>query len=263
MINVFKVKKYCALMINSFLSAILMFIGFTYYGIFGGLGFLFVGVLLGVLLGNIFLNNPFTEMLEGKGILTLNIDSTGIIRPFVVAVDSPYIRGFFNKKPVNDVFDRESVNQLATPKKAETSLEQLEDGGVKITLSEKDYNAGRFALFHYPVLIYNSQINNIITKDFLSDQEKSTFAEHGVLYLNRKMEELTSAMLNFGRYVVETLKPKSSIFENKWFWVVLIGALVIMGFMFAPAIISAVKGISADFAATTTDAFPNAVNPIG
>lgn len=261
MINGFKIKKYCALMLNSFISAILMYIGFIYYGILGGLGFLFIGLILGLVLGNLFLKNPFTEMIEGKGILTFNIDSTGIIRPFLVAVNSPYIKGIFNKKPINDVFDRESVMQLAIPVKNLTPAMPTKDGGIKIELTEKEYNNGRFSLFHYPVLIYNSQIGNIVTKDFLSNQEKSTFAEHGVLYLNRKMEELTSAMLNFGRYVIESLKPKESIFANKWFWIIVVGAVLILGAMFAPSIINAVKGINVG--AAVNEAFPtNAVTPI-
>ena len=62
--------------------------------------------------------------------------------------------------------------------------------------------------------------------------EKDTFAEHGVLYLNRKMEELTSVVRDFGRHVVETLKPKQSLFKNKWVIVIIIIFAVILLIIF-------------------------------
>ena len=110
MFNPFKLKKMGALLFNSFIGAIMFYIGLLYYGFFGGLGFLMAGVILGYLIGSALLNNPFSDMLEGQGILALNIDSTGIIKAFILAVQPPYLTGNLLGNKVNDVFNRSSVS---------------------------------------------------------------------------------------------------------------------------------------------------------
>lgn len=242
MINVFKLRKWGALAFCTLFSVICFFVGLIYYNFWIALLTLAGGMIAGFLVANLLLSNPFRQMLEGKGILAFNMDSTGILRPFIVAVQPPYIRGKINKEIVTDVFNRSTVFNLAPPLKANKKAKLKPDGGITINLNEKQYNAARFGFFHFPTLIYNSQIKSFITKDFLSNEEKDTFAEHGVLYMNRKMEELTSAVRDFGRHVVELTKPKKSIFANKWVLIVVIILAVLLIALFAPAIISAIKG---------------------
>lgn len=241
--NPFVIKKYGAIIFACMITSILFFIGFVFWGMIYGLLFLLAGTLLAVVLANILLKNPFTELLEGKGILAFNLDSTGIIRPFIVQVMSPYVRGNLQGKTITDIFDRATVFQMAKPQKAGIATHK-NDGGMDIEMTEEEYNKGRFALFHYPVLIFNQQINGLITKDFLADQEKSVFAEHGVLYLNRKMEELTSVVRDFGRYVVENLKPKQSFLTSKWAMIIVIAFIIILIILFAPAFIDMFKSTS-------------------
>ncbi len=243
MINLFVVKKYAALLLCGFLSTISFLVANIYYGFlwaFVGFG---IGLAFSVLLGTFLLKNPFTSMLEGKGILALNLDSTGIIKPFIVSLKPPYIVGKLGGNKVNDVFDRATVWNLTPPVENETQAKFGKDGTIELKLSEKDYNKSRFALFHYPVIIYNEQIKSLLTKDFFSNSEKDAYAEHGVLYLNRKLEELTSIVRDFGRYVVELTKPKLSFFEGKtWvIWLVLIIFFIILA-MFAPYIWNTIKG---------------------
>lgn len=239
-LNVFIIRRWAAIILGGFIPTLLFTIGNIYYNLMGGIGFFLIGLLLSMLLVTVLLRNPFTQMIEGKGIMVLNIDSTGVITPFLVGVQSPYIRGRFQGKEVNDVFDREAVFNLAGPKLkggTATPITEGEDqGGILIRLNEEDYNRGRFAMFHYPVLLWNNQIKSIVTKDFLSEMEKTAFAEHGVLYLNRKMEELTSVVRDFGRHVVELLKPKQGLFGNNWVIWLVIGLVVLLLAMFGPAV---------------------------
>ena len=251
MINPFIMKKYAALTLCGVVTTLLYAIGTMFYGLWIGVATFMIGLFLTVILGNLFLKNPFSIMLEGKGLLAINLDSTGILRPFIVKVNSPYIQGKLGKNNIDDVFDRGTVMQLAVPEintiPAEPITEGENKGGIKIELSEKEYNKGRFALFHYPVLLYNEQIKSVITKDFLSEMEKDSFAEHGVLYLNRKMEELTSVTRDFARHVVESLKPKGSIFANKWVWIIIIVFSVILIIMFFPAIVESIGSTAGGF----------------
>lgn len=244
MFNPFVVKKWGALLLAGLLTCIGFFVGLTFFGFVYGLVFMGVFLVLSSVIGNLMLKHPFRSMLEGKGVIALNIDSTGIIRPFIMAVRPPYVEGALHGELKNDVFDREMVYNLAAPQ--EVGLVQQgkgKDGKVRmaLVLNEEEYNRGRFALFHFPCIIFNEQLNTVITKDWFSEQEKVGFAEHQVLYLNRKMEELTSHIRDFGRYIVETLKPKKFSIKPIWVIIIVIVVIVLLLIMFAPNLIPALK----------------------
>lgn len=251
--NPFTIRKWAALLIGPCIATVLYVVGNIFYGLIGGVGFFAAGLLLSVILGAVLLSHPFRAMVEGKGILAIEMSSTGILRPFIVTVRSPFIHGKVEGQPMKDVFDREAVFSLTTPATAgfaqridghKKRAEDGEDlnGGLRLELTEEEFNKGRFAMYHYPVILYNSQMKTIITKDWLSEKEKGGFAEHSVLYLNRLMEELSTTVRDFARHVVETLKPGQSIFQNKWVLFIIIGAVIILLILFAPAIINTVKG---------------------
>lgn len=197
--------------------------------------------MLGILLGSLILRNPFSAMLEGQGILTIDLSSTGIINIFISKVNQPYIQN--EKKGMNDIFDRETVYNLNPPISL-GKLDQNEDGSLTLKLTKEEYGRAKFGMMQYPVLIYNSQIKSLLTKDFLSDQEKIAFSEHSIIYQNQKLHELTSIVRDFGRYVVELTKPvvKTSLLQNKWFWIIMIifGGVVLL--LFAPSMFTVIKG---------------------
>ena len=111
-------------------------------------------------------------------------------------------------------------------------------------MDEKRLNEARFAMFHFPVILYNDQLKSVITKGELSKTEKNTFAHHSVLYLNRQMEALTFAIRDFGRYIVETMKPKTDIFKSKVFWIIIAVVVIILLALFAPAVMNAIGGFA-------------------
>ena len=104
MINTFMLRKWGALLVVGFMCVICFMVGNITYGFIGSLVLFAVGLLVSLMIGNLMLRNPFTLMLEGKGIMAINMDSTGILRPFIVQVASPYIKSKFAGKAVNDVF---------------------------------------------------------------------------------------------------------------------------------------------------------------
>jgi len=244
MINPFILKKWAALMLSSLLTTILFFTGFTLYNLIFGLIFMGGGVIISVLVGGKLLENPFTQMLEGEGILCIDMNSTGMLKVFIMRVNPPYVEGKLDNKLAKDVFNRSTVFSMAAPQKAGIAQQGVGEDGVArmaLVLSEEDYNKGRFGLFHYPVLIYNGITQSLLTKDFLAEKEKSTFAEHGVLYLNRKMEELTSAIRDFGRHVVENLKPNKFSLGGTWLWIIVVIAVIILAIIFLPKLIPSLQ----------------------
>lgn len=242
MINPYVLRKWGALLFVGLFTTIGFYVGVVFYGFLIGLGTMFASLITSLIVGNLMLKHPFRLMLEGKGILFINLDSTGVLRPSIIGLESPYVKGKIGKKQVTDVWDRSSVFQISVPKKEKSKASITDKNGIKFELNEEEINKSRFAFNQYPVLIWNDQIKSFLTKDFFADTEKTTFSEHGILYLNRRIEELSSKVRDFARYVVETTKPKTSIWESKWTWIIIIIFIIILLAMFAPAIIKAIQG---------------------
>jgi len=240
-LNLNIVKKWVGLGIAPTLVGITTLITvISTHNIWYAIGGFIATTLLGIILGGLIIRNPFSQMLEGQGIITFELSSTGVITPFISTVNQPYIQNA--KKGMNDIFDRETVYNLSPPTKAGT-LQQNEDGNLTLNFTKEDYNRAKFGMMQYPCLIYNSQIKSLLTKDFLSDQEKIAFSEHSIIYQNQKLHELTSVVRDFGRYIVELTKPqtKFNLFQNKWFWIVLLIAGLVIAALFAPAIYHTIK----------------------
>lgn len=255
MMNPFTIRRYIALIMPSLLSPIMFFVGLQMYGFVYGLAGVGFSLLLTMLIGSVLLKNPFTAMLEGQGILAMNISSTGIIKPFLVQVQGAFVKGKLFGKPVNDVFDRSTVMNITPPIKNKKKA-YWEDGKLKIELDEDNYNKSRFGLFQYPCLLYNDAVESFVTKDFLSESEKSVFAEHSILYVKKRLEDLTSAVRDFGRHIVEQLKPTGSLMANKWTWIIVIIMLGLLVVMFAPAVFEQVS--STGFFGQANDAIASA-----
>jgi len=253
MINPFVVRKYGALLFMAFLSTIMFYVGLTFYGFAWAMAWFFGGVLLSVVVGSLLLRNPFTIMLEGKGLLAATLDSTGIIRFFNVGLDSPYMKSKDKSVPMEDVFDRDAVFSLAPPVKASKNA-TWKDGKLTIELDEEEINKARFGMFHYPVILWNNQLKSIVTKDWLSTLESESFREHGLLYMNRKLEDLTNHVRDFARHIVELTRPKEQWGTGKWITiVVLVIAFIVLAILLAPKLIELISPLmSAGETATST-----------
>jgi len=243
MVNQFRVREMAALFLMGLFPlityvSIMTFMDNFWYALGGSI----LCILIFFVIGTLLLSNPFTKMLKGHGILVLNIDSTGVIKLFLVKVLQPFIFGKLFGKETKDVFNRETVYNLSSPTIVSKKIHT--ETGIKIELTETEYNKGRFALFHFPTLIYNAQLHTIITKDMLSETEKNAFTEHTILYLTRQVEDLSSQVRDFARHAVETLRPKDSIFANKWFWVVAVVLFGILGAVMLPKIWATIQGSS-------------------
>lgn len=242
-LNPFTIKKYAVLLIVPVLVTILFYVGLLYWGFLWAIVSLGIGLILGAVLGNALLKTPFSNMLEGKGLLCFNLDSTGVLQPFNVGLDRPYIKGRYNKTNIKDIFDRSTVLQLAPPRQAK-NVTETETGNLIIELDTKNFNNARLALFHFPVLIWNDQLKCLLTKDDLMNNEKTAFAEHNILFLNKQVEDLNGHLLNFGRYIVESTKPIGNIFQNKWTWIIMVAILIIASIFIFPIGLEFFKGVA-------------------
>jgi hypothetical protein len=292
--NPYTFKKYTAFIILGFMPVIVFYYVMSFYKNFWyALGGCMGGLLVGILIASLMIKNPFTSMLEGKGLLVFDLSSTGIIQPFIMNIDQPYIKGVINGKKVHDIYDRNCVYNLSNPVtqenkkwwqfwKKKNSIEWDDDKNeiklndlpmaaainqdkniLNIKVDMDHYHKSRFGLMQYPVLLYNSQIKSLITKDFLSDQEKHIFSEHMLLYLNRKLEELNSLIRDFVRYIIEQLKPKGEGFlaGKGWLvWVIIIAALIVFALLFGKPIYNEFVGAGTAAVSETTKAATGAIS---
>jgi hypothetical protein len=98
-------------------------------------------------------------------------------------------------------------------------------------------------MMQFPVILYNSQLQTTVTKDFLSNQEKENFIEHSVLYLNMETRRIGSDIRDFARYVIENLKP-NWMSGKAWVWIILVVGIIIIVAIFAPKLLQAIQGKS-------------------
>jgi len=250
----YSIKKTAVLIFSPVISAVMFFVGLEFYGFLWSFAFLAAGVGLGYVLGFFLLKNPFSDMLEGKGILCFNMDSKGIIRPFIVAVNPPYVKAKYKNRNIEDVFDKDAVQYFQAPEKmgvfTQLSSTVKKPDGTKqkkmynvLWFDEDKFNDARNALRQYPVLIYNEQIGSLMTKSFFKEKEDTTNAKHTILYANKKMQELNTNILNFARHVVDSAtKPRGNILSNPIFWIIVVIAIVIIVAMFIPGTIDVVSG---------------------
>lgn len=260
MVNVFKIRKYGSYLLAAFVPTIMFFFALMSFGFLYAMLFFAVGVVIAIIFGPRLIRHPMITLIEGSGLLVFKLDSTGVMRPFIAKVAEPYIEMTTRRGKKWSVFDRNAVHYLTNPsvgyvdekndsqeivsKKTKQVIGYENKKKIVLTLPKSDYVKSVFSWGSYPVLIYNEIMGEFYTKEMLAGMETETFVQHLVLYLNRKVDELTNHIRDFARYIVEQSKPKTSFLQSKIFWIVIIALILILVLLFAPQIISTVsKGI--------------------
>jgi len=238
----YKMKKYGALILNVFFPMIALIVGYMFYGFIISLIVMSVVSVLTIICATLLLSHPFRDMIEGSGLLVLDITSTGILRPFLVKVNPPNIWGNLAGKQIKGFWNRELAVNMAKPVKAGKATLK-EKGGIQIDMTEKEYNKGRMAMLHYPILIYNSAVKSFITKDMISEMEMKTFSEYQITLLNHQQEDLSSNLKHFSRSVIDQLRPKFQLGKGAVAGIVIVIILIIFGILFLPKIAPQIMNI--------------------
>lgn len=246
MLNPFVMKKNAAIALASVLTPLFFTIGLVYYNLYIGIGLMLFAMLLNFIIVSKLIDNPFRKMIEGKGLLAIRWDSTGVMQPFIVGLNNPFIHGFLDKfTQVHDVFDRDLTGYLAEPISIKANNWNETNEGLSFSITKEEYNKARFAMFHYPVLLWNDQLKTFITKDQLSEKEKDTFADHGILYAVHLIREIGADIKNFSRAVVDSTQKKGfGINKNMiiiFILIIIIGAVIVM---VGPSFLSMFSGVS-------------------
>lgn len=111
-INTHALRKNIVLTLWPVLGAVFFFGGTLTYGLWGGLAFMLGFALGGFYLGKLLLQNAFSDALEGRGLLVIDLSSKGVLPSFCVQLEGRNIR---NKKKILTHFNREIVHSLRPP----------------------------------------------------------------------------------------------------------------------------------------------------
>lgn len=235
MVNIYRIKKYLALLMLGAFPAAIMFILFL-IGVELQVTIASSLVTMGILVifFNMLTRHPMIDYLEGQGLLMIKLDSTGVMQFIIAQLRQPYIESNVGGHRVETLYDRNLVHYITKPFKRNVEVSNLTKDGKEFTkyemlLPKGDESIAGFMMDHYPVLIYNQNMGSFITKNDLGKMETTGTIAHGMLYLDRKTDELTSIMRDFARSVMELFRPGWNLAEilNKWwFWVVVV---ILMG----------------------------------
>jgi len=236
--------------LSGMLSTIFFLIGLMMFDLIMGLIFMFVGIFATMIIGMLITRHAFTEMMEGSGLCTLTMDSTGLIIPFITGMDAPFIHGKLKGKETDGVYNRDMVGYIGEPQKRrliEISGDCFKDGQKRKALlmpTEKERSDYLFRIDQYPCLIFNKNIDAYLSKDSLSTFEKEVFTKNNSLFILKKTQQLSSDIRDFARYIVEHAKPGRGILANKGLLVIIVIVIVVIIFalVFGPAILNAISG---------------------
>jgi hypothetical protein len=261
-INVYKIKKWSAGFLMAFLPTLTFLVMIISADFIQALVSFFIMVPLSTFIGFKLIHHPLIDYLEGKGLLVWTIDSTGAIETFIVNVASPFLEGTFRKKRIETIFNRETMNYMSHPTKitghVQASAKNPDIQELTLKIPKKDKNSIQFGFGHFPVLIYNKNLETFISKDAFANFEKDTFIRHMVLYLNRKVEDLTSQLRDFARYIVEQTRPKASIWGAGWVkWMLLFIGIFAVAILLGPYIIGTFSNMA------TAEGATDIISPLG
>lgn len=249
MVNWFKVKRLAGL----FLMALIPFVLFlmfllTGYGLFWATVAWLVGVVLGIIVYKfVLVKHPYIEFLESGGIMVKTIDSTGVIRSFIVDVMPPFIVDKKRKEPI-DYFDRDFAWYEQIPKKVKGAFMQksVDIGGKKYTIfgiPEDALANAQFVEESHITFFWNSPTKTFLTKEVVGRFEKELLTNHLLLYLVEKVKELSTNIRDFARYIVEMTRPqKKGLLSKWWLWLLIALAVGVIIYLAYSAYTGAMSG---------------------
>lgn len=218
-----------------------------------------MGLVLGVVAGPAMIAHPIMEVLEGKGLLVLDMNSSGIAQFFIAKVMLPNLYVKTPKGWVENIYNRTIGVYLPKPKAAEISEDKEI---INIKLPKEDYTSAFFKLESMPMLIWNSKLDTFLTKEILGDLETKVMTEHLSLLLLDQIKTLRKHIRELTRHGVDQFKPNRFLefMGSKWGILLIVIVAAILIFLFVgpqlPKILGYVETAGGSFAGTGSPVTP-------
>jgi len=188
-------------------------------------------VPLMVFAGGKFITSPWREMLEGDGVIVMDITSSGIIKPFIARPNMPYVDVQVHGNFFRSIYNRSIGMYLKEPEPA-----RMNDTGetIKFELPKDNYSKSYFALADKPILFWNSKLNTFLTKEVLAEKENSLMIENTALQTLDQVRNMRKDLHELTRTVVDQFKPNAfgELLRNPWFVMIIVVTTMFLLFMF-------------------------------
>lgn len=242
MFNEFVIKKFIAYCLASCVPLIAYMLVWGSYDFLTSFSVVIGTIVIGYFVMAYLLKNPFTNALEGKGLLVFDINSTGILGLFNVGVTkSGQVGGNYLGHKIKQFFDRTTIFNLSRSVGNGTAqVNKIEGeeskGGIKIDIDSKEYAKARMGLQHLPVLLYNSQTKTFLTKEWISEDIEKKLHENVLIQTKNDIVDLEMQIKDFNRTFLDKLFLSMQNSGLMWVvWLLLGAVFVYLAWTYLPA----------------------------
>lgn len=227
MINPYIIRKYLAYLLLGTMPMCAIVFGISQYGLYKGIIIASGTMLVCAFLTNVLIDNPFRRMLEGKGLLVIGLDSTGVLDFHVLGVSNGRLTGNIIGKKIYEPYDQNLIHTLYQPKVHLDGYVMHEKEEEELMIVDmRKFRQFKFGFNQYPVLLFNKVTRKLMTKEFIGGNERM-MASHLVYVASERAKDLNATMLNFSRTVVDKEHNTGGIDMGKLLKYFLIGIIVL------------------------------------
>jgi hypothetical protein len=117
MFNSYVIKKNIALLIVALVPLIVYVVFSTFYNMILGIISFVLTLIIVIPLAGLLMRHPFRSIIEGEGLLALDLNSTGVLQPFILQKKGEWVSN--EPKGIMRLYNRRNVHYMKPPLKAE------------------------------------------------------------------------------------------------------------------------------------------------
>lgn len=199
--------------------------------------FALLAVLASAFVGMAIIHHPLLDIIEGRGLLTISLSSTGISRIFntrVIAGTQLALK--VNGKWYSQMYNRTIGWYLNKVEKAQAINTE---GGLELKLPTEKKAINTWAFEGRPMLIWNEKAESFLDKETVAEMENTIMTENLSLGLMNQVNKLREDMHQFTRHFSDLFNPSflKELLSSPWARAIgVILLVIIIGMFLAPEI---------------------------
>lgn len=199
-------------------------------------GITLVSVMILIVFAGFMQRNPWLRWYESRDIGVIELSGRGIMSFYPCPISQEGV------KIKDRIFPFKRMHLfsmgLGGAGKIEHGAEKM-----KIELPKSDVVDSRWVMDLRPVLIYNGQTNQLMTKEFMSTYELAQQNESNLLQILGQVEKLNSAITYWARHILNQLAAAGNSLKNPKFWIIAVVVILVVVciFAFGPKIMAGIS----------------------
>jgi hypothetical protein len=135
MMNPYVIKKNIALLVVAIVPLIVYVVFSTFYNMLLGIIGMVLSLIIVIPFASLLMRHPFRSIIEGEGLLALDLNSTGILQPFILKKQREWVIN--EQRGIMRLYNRRNVHYLKPPLLAE--YYDLSDIPIKPEVTDADF----------------------------------------------------------------------------------------------------------------------------